>query len=66
MPTKVIDLKDAIKSTDAINNLIDDLIYNNYVYNRQRTPDITPEQWKVVYGDTTKYEQRYQATGETR
>jgi len=41
--------------------LIDELTYTNYKYNRDRSPEITPEQWKVVYGGRiTKMEARYQ------
>ena len=31
--------------------LIGELTYINYKYNRLRSPDISPERWKVVFGN---------------
>lgn len=39
---------------------ISTLTYANYRHNRQRSPDISPEHWSKIYGDTTRMEQRYQ------
>ena len=42
-------------------DLISELTYANYKYNRQRSPHITPAQWQVVFGEaTTRMEARYQ------
>ena len=37
------------------------LTYANYRHNRCLAPQITPEEWQTVYGDTTAMEQQYQA-----
>lgn len=31
--------------------IVNDLIYRNYRFNRLRSPEVTPEEWRVVYGD---------------
>jgi hypothetical protein len=41
--------------------IIADATYICYKYNRERTPSISPEDWRCVFGDTTRLEQRYQA-----
>ena len=41
--------------------LLDELTYMNYKYNRQRTPEITPEQWGKIYRNVEALEARYQA-----
>lgn len=43
--------------------IVDELTYRNYAYNREKAPAITPEQWAKVYGDTTTLETRYQEEG---
>lgn len=40
--------------------LVDELTYRNYMYNRGLAPEITPEQWEDVYGETAAMEERYQ------
>ena len=47
-------------SRGELNNLIDALTYLNYKYNRQRSPDIAPEQWARIYKDADMLEARYQ------
>jgi hypothetical protein len=39
---------------------LDFLTYVNYRTNRNLSPDITPQQWTLVYGDTAEMEARYQ------
>ena len=40
--------------------LISELIYQNYMHNRQLSPQVLPEQWGAVFGNTDKMEARYQ------
>jgi len=42
-------------------DVIDELRYRSYRWNRQLTPDIEPEKWALCYGDVTEMENRYQA-----
>jgi hypothetical protein len=47
---------------DDIQKIADDIIYLNYRFNRDRSPDISPERWKAIYGDkVNKFEVWYQA-----
>lgn len=41
-------------------NLIDELKYANYAYNRKLSPDISPADWVTIYGFSEAMEQRYQ------
>ena len=42
-------------------DIVGDLTYRSYAYNRDRSPDITPEQWKTVFGPKVDImERRYQ------
>jgi hypothetical protein len=47
MPIQV-NLNEAIDNCLAV---IGTLTYLNYCHNRRISPDITPEKWKLVYGD---------------
>lgn len=40
--------------------MIDRLIYANYVHNRERSPHITPQAWKAIYPNVDSMEARYQ------
>lgn len=40
--------------------IIYDLVFINYAHNRDLAPDISPERWSRIYGDTTAMEARYQ------
>lgn len=40
--------------------LISEATYMNYKYNRNRAPEISAQDWEVVFGDTTEMEARYQ------
>lgn len=40
--------------------IVDELIYRSYRYNRLRTPDIKPEQWKAVFSNVDAMEDRLQ------
>lgn len=48
---------------DPVAELIADLTYQTYAYNRGRSPDITPESWKAIFvgDDVDAFEARYQA-----
>lgn len=42
--------------------LVDELTYRSYAWNRQLAPMTTPAEWAIVYGAATEaLEQRYQA-----
>lgn len=42
-------------------DIVSDLTYRNYAYNRDISPDITPERWEKIYGPVTQaMEKRYQ------
>lgn len=46
----------------SLPDLIAQLTYSSYRANRRMAPDITPERWKKVYGDSVDVmEQQYQA-----
>lgn len=40
--------------------LVSESLYICYKYNRQRSPDITPEKWKCVFGNIEIMEERFQ------
>ena len=43
-------------------DLVDELIYANYAFNRAQFPQKTVAQWHLVFGEATpSFEQRYQA-----
>jgi hypothetical protein len=43
-------------------DIIRDLTYINYAHNRRRSPHISPESWRKVYGETADaMEKRFQA-----
>jgi hypothetical protein len=44
--------------------LVDELTYRHYVWQRVTCPRITPGQWAVVFDDAAKWEARYQAEQE--
>ena len=43
-----------------IHGFIDELTYSCYKYNRDRSPDITPEQWGKIFANANILEQKYQ------
>ena len=43
-----------------ITEVVDELTYRNYVFNRQNRPDIQPERWAAIYPDAENMEKRYQ------
>jgi hypothetical protein len=58
--SEVIDLTQPLNS-GQITDIVSDAIYRNYVYNRQRNPEITPFQWSKIFGpDTYLMEIKYQ------
>jgi len=45
-----------------LEDLVIDLMYEAYAWNRDRTPDITPERWKKILGpEVDLMEAKYQA-----
>jgi hypothetical protein len=47
--------------TEAISSLIDQLKYKSYCYNRNRSPEISPDKFAIIYGmDAYLYEVLYQ------
>lgn len=41
--------------------LVGELTYGSYAFNRQDSPTTTPQQWKLVYGEAVELmESRYQ------
>ncbi len=38
---------------------IDELTYTSYKFNRDRSPEIAPEQWRCIFPDVDKLERRY-------
>ena len=42
------------------NDLIKELSYKSYRYNRERSPDIDPKSWALVFIDAAEFEARYQ------
>jgi hypothetical protein len=44
-----------------IHGIIDELTYRCYRYNRQRTPDITPNQWSTTLPNVEAMEKRFQS-----
>jgi len=43
-----------------INDVIDELTYRSYRFNRDSSPDVTPEKWGLVFGNVPEMEARYQ------
>lgn len=48
------------EATNNYPNLIGEMTYISYKYNRERSPNITPEQWRCVFDNTEAMEERYQ------
>ena len=44
----------------CIADMIDRLIYANYVYNRERSPKISPEAWAKVLPNVPEMERKFQ------
>ena len=42
--------------------IVDELTYRSYAYNRERSPEVSPERWEKVFGPQAKQmEMRLQA-----
>lgn len=41
-------------------SLIEDIVYTSYKYNRDRSPDIKPEEWAAIFLNVAAMEKRYQ------
>ena len=50
-----------MKTATSYADLIRNLQYASYRANRIAAPEITPEQWQKVYGETGAMERQYQA-----
>ena len=55
--TVIIGLNTALQHP---NLLIDELSYSCYKYNREQSPDITPEQWATTLPNVGEMEKRFQ------
>ena len=44
----------------TIHEVIGELTFVNYRFNRERSPDVTPAQWARIYPDAVALEARYQ------
>lgn len=53
---EVIDLTKQFNPLD----IIDNLTYSCYRYNRQRSPDVTPKQWSCIFNNVELMEAKYQ------
>ena len=40
--------------------IVGDLTYINYAFNRQRSPQISPERWALIYPRAAELEEHYQ------
>ena len=40
--------------------LVDELTYSSYRYNRQRSPGVTPKQWETIFSNVEAMEARFQ------
>jgi hypothetical protein len=49
-----------ITKTAKVPNLVDDLTYASYKFNRLNCPDITPESWAKIFRNADIYEARFQ------
>lgn len=54
-----IDITDGISQKKAA-TLVNECRYYCYRYNRQINPDISSEDWVIIFGNTEELEQRYQ------
>lgn len=46
---------------EKFDDLVGSLTYSCYRFNRERSPDITPEKWGSIFKDVEKMEVLYQA-----
>jgi hypothetical protein len=44
-----------------IRDIVDEMVYRSYSYNRQRAPDIKPEEWARIFPNGKALEVRYEA-----
>jgi hypothetical protein len=54
-----IDAKNLTKEHEKM--IVDELMYRNYTFNRERTPHIPVRLYKLVFSNVDDMEQRYQA-----
>jgi hypothetical protein len=45
-----ISIEQIMDSFDEFNDMVGSMVYSNYCFNRDKRPDIRPEQWEMVYG----------------
>lgn len=59
--SKIIDISHKSPTKDEIGKTVDELIYANYKWNRQKFPQHSPERYKCIFGNMVEtMEQRYQ------
>lgn len=41
-------------------SVVGEAVYQSYKYNRERKPEITPEEWKRIFANVDEMERRFQ------
>ena len=54
----IAEIKDRVLN---VNQLIDELTYLNYRFNRENAPQVTPLEWAAIYHDAERMERRFQS-----
>lgn len=44
----------------SLDKMLDDANYSAYKFNKEHSPNITPEQWGWIFPDAKELEERYQ------
>lgn len=50
-------------TSEEVDGFMDELTYQCYHFNRDISPDTTPEQWSKIFANVDLLEQRYQKEG---
>jgi len=51
---------ESVERTMKPMELVDELTYSSYRYNRQRNPEVTPKQWETIFSNVEAMEVRFQ------